>query len=123
MNTTAKTSDLILRYALAFVVIWFGINEIFATSKWLSYVPHFLGTGALAYDLVIFHGIVLCLAGILLALGWQTRIVAAIVALMLLDIVINFLFTSGLNSVAIRDVGLFGAALSLVFARPTNLSI
>jgi uncharacterized membrane protein YphA (DoxX/SURF4 family) len=104
----------ILSLALGFVVIWFGINEIMHPASWTAFAPSFLGEGSLVYNLVIIHGFVLIISGISLILGFNRRFFALILSLMLLDIIITLIYNSGLEEIAVRDIGLFGMAIALM---------
>ena len=84
-------SDLIVRYFLAFVVIWFVINELLYSEIWTSFVPDFLSHGNLGVTLVIAHGIILCLCGLSLVLYFYPKIAGAFLALMLLEIIFNLI--------------------------------
>lgn len=110
MNT-----EIVLSFFLAFVVLWFGINEIFYTQNWVGLVPEFLKNLFPVNLLILAHGTVLTLCGIALVFNIYRKIAAAAVAFLLLEIIINFLFVSGLSSVAVRDVGLLGMALAIIF--------
>ena len=105
----------IFSYALGFVVAWFGLNEIFAPQEWVAFAPPFLGTGSLAVDLVVVHGIVLTSCALLLFFKVYRRIAAAILALAFVEVVLGLLTQTGLSDIAVRDIGLFGLSLGLVF--------
>lgn len=113
MKTQSIQSSL-ASWALAFVLAWFGASEIISPANWVSFVPDFLNNASVN-SLVIAHGILLTLAALLIALNFWRRIFAAIAALMLASIVFTLISQNGLNPVAVRDIGLFGLALSLVF--------
>lgn len=114
LNATAIAS-----YGLGFVALWFGIGEIIDPNSWLSYAPTFLGDGKLALSLVITHGIILSVAGLSVVFNMYRRIGAAILTLMLLEILTNLLIESGLGEIAVRDIGLLAMAISLVL-QPKN---
>lgn len=105
----------ILSFFLGFVVIWFGIQEVTSPGHWVAFVPHFLGAGQTLVHLVVIHGVVLLAAGIALVFGIYRRFAAAVVTLMLLQIVVTLLFAEGLDEISVRDIGLFGAALALAW--------
>lgn len=103
----------VLSWALAFVVVWFGYHEITGPADWVEFVPPFLGRGAFAMNLVLLHGIVLVSCGLMLVLDRWRRWVALIVALMIANIAVTLIWSGGLGSVAVRDIGLCGAAAAL----------
>ena len=107
------TTELVLSWALAFVVLWFGLNEVFNSQNWVGLVPGFLRPfGVLA---VVLHGAILLCCGLALVLNFYRKIAAFVIALLLLEIIINFLFISGLSDIVVRDIGLFGMAVAIIF--------
>lgn len=108
--------EIVLSYFLGFVVIWFGVNEILHPERWAVFVPSFLSSGNMVNYvnyLVVAHGIVLVLSGLSLAFNFHRRIAAFIVFLMLVEIIITLIRASGLDEIAVRDIGLSGMALAL----------
>lgn len=105
--------ETVLAWGLAFVVIWFGANEVLKPEDWVGLVPAFFGGGTLATWLVLAHGATLVLCGLAIALDIYRFAAAAVVSFMLAQIVFSFIIQSGLSDVAVRDIGLLGASLSL----------
>lgn len=103
----------ILSWFLGFVVLWFGIGEIMSPQNWIAFVPDFLGNGQLATTAVFFHGLILSACGLLLVFNHYRRLAAAVIGLLLLEIIINLVFQAGLSDVAVRDIGLLGMAIAL----------
>jgi uncharacterized membrane protein len=103
----------VLSYFLAFVVIYFGVNEILSPEKWLTFVPKFLGTGDMITYMVMGHGILLLLCGLGLVLNMYRRFAAILLFLMLADVVFNLYASDGFSSIVVRDIGLAGMALGL----------
>lgn len=114
-KSASGKATLILSWSLASVTFYFGLNEIISPKDWVAFVPGFLGSGNLANTLVIIHGIALCTIGLAFILNYYRRVAAALFCLMLLEIIFNLLFQSGLSDIVARDVGLFGAAAALFF--------
>ena len=127
----------IVRLAIAFVLLWFGISQLINQESFIGYVPqwlyphdigmqhdhpiqfmHNIPTPSL-HVILMANGIFDTVAGILLLLGLFTRIASFIVALHLLGIA----FSLGYNDIAIRDIGLAIAASSLIFSGAGPLSI
>src|SRR3989344_7216728 len=98
----------ILSYFLAFVVIWFGINEIFNPESWVVFLPEFFENFDVVNILVIGHGILLTLCGLALVFNFYRKYIAIILSLILANIIVTLLFSSGLSQIAVRDVGLLG---------------
>ena len=115
---------LVLRTAFTVAPIVFGLDK-FANvlTDWPQYLAPWIdnivpGTAQQAMYLV---GVVEIVAGIVVAL--RPRIGGLVVAAWLLGIIINLLTLPGYYDVALRDVGLFAAAIALwrlASRRPTT---
>jgi len=108
-----KIGLLILRFALAGLFIWFGFNQLFNTSMWLNLVPDW-ATGLLPLSpkmIVLGNGLLEVVLGTLLALGFFIRPVSVLLSVHLFIIA----FTFGVTPVAVRDMALAMATLSLAF--------
>lgn len=106
-------TDTILSLFLGFVVIWFGYNEVTNPEAWTVFVPSFFGGGSMIINLVMAHGVVLILSGLSVILNFHRRLGASVIALMIFSIVVTLISGSGLDEIAVRDIGLFGMALAL----------
>lgn len=105
----------IISYALGFVVLWFGISEIIKPTDWIGFAPVFLGTGALVYAAVIIHGILLTISGLMLVFNFYRRVAAFVLVLIFTEIIIDLIIGSIASDIIIRDIGLWGMALALLF--------
>jgi len=105
--------EMILSLFLAFVVIWFGINEILNPENWTVFIPKFLNIEAQAENLILLHGGVLVLSGLALVFNWKRKIAASIIFLLILSIVFTLFQGEGLSETVVRDIGLLGLALAL----------
>ena len=111
----------IIRIGLALVLLWFGIDEIINPENWFGYFPQSL-VAFLPFDLNTFfliNGIFEIIVGVLLLIGFYTRIVAFVVSLHLLSITIAV----GYNEIGVRDFGLTLMAVSLIFSGAGVLSL
>lgn len=116
-----RYSTVIIRVGLALVLLWFGIDEIANPKNWLGYVPPWIAPSP-AFNiesLIILNGILEIMVGILLLIGFCTRIVAFIAALHLLFITIMV----GYNDIGVRDFGLLAMAISLIFSGAGDFSL
>jgi len=114
-------ATVLIRVSLALVLLWFGIDQIANTENWFGYIPHWL-TSNLSSSLstfIILNGIFEIIIGVLLLIGFYTRIIAFIAALHLLSITIAV----GYNDIAVRDLGLTLMAVSLIFSGAGVLSL
>ncbi|MBI2207935.1 DoxX family protein [Candidatus Woesearchaeota archaeon] len=137
LGKNKQYSVTIIRIGLAFVLLWFGLNQLVNPESFLGYIPQWL----YPHDAMMQHehamqfmhnipvpsvhvvlmgnGIFETAAGILLLIGLFTRVVAFIAALHLLVIA----FSLGYNDIAVRDIGLSLMAASLVFSGGGHLSL
>ena len=123
MNTTTLRhyAPVVLRIALAMVMLWFGSQQYLNTGAWLAYVPASVVslTGLSATALVYLNGALELVLGIALLVGWGTRWVALILMLHLLDIA----YIVGYGEIAVRDFGLAMGLLSVAMHGADALSI
>jgi uncharacterized membrane protein YphA (DoxX/SURF4 family) len=104
----------LLRTVFTVAPILFGLDKFFdILTDWNQYLAPWIndivpGSATTAMEIV---GVIEVAAGILVALA--PRIGAYVVALWLLGIIVNLLSLPGYYDVALRDFGLFVAALAL----------
>jgi uncharacterized membrane protein YphA (DoxX/SURF4 family) len=102
----------LLRVSLAFVFIYFAINQLSDPGAWNDFVPESLKFfGISGNNIVIFNGFVELVFGIFLLIGLYVRFFALIMAVHLFVIA----FSIGFNPLGVRDFGLAFAILTLYF--------
>ena len=99
---TKDYAPILVRLAISFVVLWFGINQLVQPEDFMGYLPEFLLQSEYAKTAVILNGLFETLFGVALAIGFLVRPVALILSIHLFSIVL----TLGYNDIAIRDFGL-----------------
>ena len=94
----------LLRYGVAAVILWFSFAQFSNKTQWTAYIPDSIVsmTGISAIILVYLNATFELVFGILLVFGWQTRIVALLLALHLFDI----MYVVGYGEIGVRDFGL-----------------
>lgn len=99
----------VLRYGMTAVILWFSLQQFLHPATWTAYVPdsavaitHFS-----AIALVYVNATLEAVLGLMLLFGWQTRIVALLLALHLFDI----MYVVGYGEIGVRDFGLAVATL------------
>lgn len=113
-------ASLVLRITMAFVFFYFGFAQLTDASSWTSYLPSFVDMLPIsATKFVLLNGWFEIIAATLLVLGAYTRLIAFLLAIHLFGIA----FSIGINGVGVRDIGLAGATLALVFSGAGKLSI
>jgi|SRR3989344_496811 len=103
-----------LRFGLAFVFLYAGIFGFLNPSDWIGFLPSFVKDTVPFSDqniLALFSGAEI-IFGILLLLGIQVFFVSVLSCIVLLGVTV---FNWGAMDILFRDVGLFFAALALVF--------
>ena len=115
LNKYKQYAPAILRVALALVFLWFGLNQVFNSEFWISWLPQFVYSLPIApTTLVLINGTFEVIFGGLLLLGLFTRVTAFLFFIHLLVIGFNL----GYNDIAIRDLGLSLAIFSVFLSGP-----
>lgn len=100
-----------LSWGLGIVFLWIGFDILKHPDAWIGYVPTELPFGLDRVLALKINGVFDAIVGSLLILGWWPKIIAALAALHLIGILVD----QGVDQVIIRDVGLLGASLALLF--------
>jgi uncharacterized membrane protein YphA (DoxX/SURF4 family) len=115
-----EISFLVLRASIAFVVMWFGYQQLSNPEMWLKMLPDWTKSIPLSsINFIYINGWFEMTFGFLLLVGFYTRLVAFLIGIHLLEIV----FTLGYGPLGIRDLGLAFSALSIFFYGSSKLSI
>ncbi|HEX6932743.1 MAG TPA: hypothetical protein VF162_11405 [Streptosporangiaceae bacterium] len=101
------------RVMLGLVLAWFGYHELVAPALWTGYVPGVAATSQVAVVLVLAHGWLLLVLAVAIVAGVALRLMAAVAALAVLQIVVTVTLTGGLTDLTLRDVGVLGLAICL----------
>ena len=115
MKKFAKHYPLVMRISLAFVFAWFGISEIFNPKYWSGYVPQMV-IELLPIPILPFvqgHGAVLIFLAVCFFFRFYLRYVGVLALLVLLSIIGGLISMNGFDEIVVRDIGLFGFALSI----------
>jgi hypothetical protein len=113
-NAPARQAYTILHLAFVVAPILAGADKFFhLLVNWDQYVPAFVAriSPLSVHQLMLVVGVIEIVAG--LGVAWKPRIFAYVVAAWLLVIIGNLLLIPGYFDVALRDFGLFLAALAL----------
>ena len=110
---SADWAPTVARVLLGLVLAWFGYHELVAPALWTGYVPGVAATSQAAIVLVLVHGWVLLVLAVAIVAGVALRLVAAVAALMVLQVVITLTVSGGLTDLTLRDVGVLGLAVCL----------
>ncbi len=122
MFTSIRASHLLLRLGLAFVFLWFGIDKFINPDYWFNawmplWLQGFLGNlGIGNLNFIYANGIFEIVIGLGLVFNIFVKFFAFLIILFLLFVIFSF----GLNEIVIRDVGLIGSALALLFWNGRN---
>lgn len=110
-NKFSFIAPIVLRLALAAVVLWFGTSQILSQAMWTGLVPAWAVSlsGLSSGTIVRMNGIFELMAGSMLALGILSQWAALILSVHLFVITTHL----GLSAVGVRDFGLSFALLAL----------
>ena len=115
---------IIMRVALSSVFIIFGVWEIINPQYWQGFVPAFVQSFISSlHPIVMLHGAVLLIAGLMILAGFYTRIGSAIAFLVLLEISVSLLFESGFSDLFVRDLALLLLSAAVFFDKARYLSL
>lgn len=108
---------LLLRLGLGGVFLVFGIDKFFHPAIWGAYIPQWFPVHA-AYFIYIL-GAFEAIIGICVLIGFKTRVIAGIAAVMLLGIIGSL----GYSEITVRDAGLLMTAIAVVLLGAGELSL
>jgi uncharacterized membrane protein YphA (DoxX/SURF4 family) len=111
----------VLRLGMVAVILWFSLQQFLHNDQYSAYVADLVValSHLSAGMLVFFNAVFELVFGILLAFGWQTRIVSLLLALHLFDI----MYTVGYGQIGTRDFGLAVATFVVFMNGPDVLCI
>ena len=115
LSKNDKVRHILTRFAVAQVLIIFGIWEIVQPVYWNSFVPTFVSSFMNINLFVQLHGTFILILGAAILIGAYLRISAALAVLTTLAIIVFLLVSSGFSDIIVRDIVIVLAAASLVF--------
>lgn len=107
-----KPAVILLRFGLAFTLIYAGISAFINPDAWVGFIPTFLKDFLVDEILLTAHSVGNIILGLWLLLGWKVYYSAFISAIAIASILV---FNLGAMDIVFRDVGLLLAAVALVF--------
>ncbi len=108
-----KKSKIFLQMSLAFVFIYFGIDKIVKPELWMGFMPMWM-MKMMPFPMAVFmllNGIFEILIGVLILFKPSVKGAALLMSVFLFFIILSL----GINNLTVRDVGLLGASLALLF--------
>ncbi len=117
MFQSLKYSNLVLRLSLAIVFFWFGIDKFFHPDYWVNaWVPQSVVLFAeslrlRSVDVIYISGVF----EVLVATSLITNIFVALFSSLAVLFLAGIMLFHGFSEIMMRDVGLMGAFLSLIF--------
>lgn len=117
MFQSLRYSNLVLRLSLAIVFFWFGIDKFFHPDYWVNaWVPQSVSLFVANFkirpiDIIYISGVFEVFVGTSLV----TNVFIAFFSLLAVLFMGSIMFFSGFSEILIRDIGLMGAFLSLIF--------
>lgn len=115
-----KYSTLILRIGISLVILYFSSQQFANPSSWVSFLPSWTENMPVSQIKFIYlNASFELIFGIILFVGFYTRIVATLLAFHILCIVISI----GYNPTGVRDFGIFIALVSIALNEKSSWSL
>ena len=117
MFQSLKYSNLVLRLSLAAVFLWFGIDKFLHPDYWFNaWIPQSISSlwqhiGLRPMDIVYVSGVFEILVGV----GLIANIFVFFFSVLSILFIVSIMLFSGFSEIAIRNIGLIGGFLSLMF--------
>ena len=109
-------SYIALRIGLGITYIWIGVMITVEPASWSGFFPEFIRDLSYSSRVIVAAGIMDFLIGLFLVVGRFVSIASLLSALHLFGILAFY----GIDAITIRDVGLFGASISLLLTSLSN---
>jgi hypothetical protein len=111
----SNARHLLMRLALGFVLIWFGVQELRSPAEWAVFVPAFISDHSpiAVNDLILIHGFLLLLAAAAIVLGIIYVLGCLLAVGLLSEVILGLWLDGGITDLVIRDVGLLALAAAL----------
>lgn len=109
-----KLPRILAQFGLAFCFVSFGVWEIARPSYWVSYIPDF---AAHLFDpalMVRMHGAALLITGLMVLFGILRRFSTTLAVLIMLEIIVSLLISSGFTEIFVRDITILFLAIALM---------
>lgn len=125
MNTLSfrmrTMAPVLLRWGMAGVFLWFGMQQLLHTASWVGFVPEWVVAVSplSATDLVHANGVFEIIFGLALLVGFHVRFVSFILAVHMIQITASL----GYNAIAIRDFGLAVATFAVFLFGADRFSV
>ncbi len=115
-----RFSNMLLKIGISAVFMWFGVHKFINPEYWVSaWIPHWMPGfldffGLTPINFIYIMGIFQILVALSFLTGVGVRLFALLASLFL--IVISFVFGfGGFNEMVVRDLGLLGGLLAILF--------
>ena len=114
MKINASYAPIAVRWGIALVFLWIGIDIWVHTDYWVIWLPGYISQFIEPTTLMLFTGVFDFVFGLLLLFGLFTRISALLMALHLIGVITGI----GYTDIAVRDFGLLLATMGIFFHGP-----
>ncbi len=109
------TPIFLVRLAISFIFIVFGIWEILVPVYWAPFIPDFVEAILNPLFATRLHGLVLLVLGVLTLISYRKKVIAPLTSLTLLSVCVSVFLFSGFSDLLVRDIVIFICSLSLLF--------
>lgn len=117
MKKLKEYSPVLLRIAIAIILLWFAFSQLKNPSGWIKMVPQYaLSIGFSAKGLIYTNAIIELILGILILIGLYTRVASFLIGLHLLHITTIL----GYGAIAVRDFVIALVAFAIFLNGPDS---
>lgn len=110
----------VLRIGIALIIMWFGFQQLLNPSMWTGFLPDFVKLFPISpITFVYLNGWFEVFASLLMMIGLFIRTTSCLIAIHLIGIV----FSLGYNAIAMRDLGLTIALVTIFLSGADDWSV
>jgi uncharacterized membrane protein YphA (DoxX/SURF4 family) len=110
MKIYEEYAPIVLRISISLVFIWFGFSQIFNPNLLTGYLPAFAySLGIKPLTLIFLNGIFESFFGLMLLIGFKTRLSSFLLGVHLFVITMSL----GFNEIGVRDFGLTASTFAI----------
>ncbi len=110
MDKLKSSAPKVLRIGISLIIMWFGFQQLLHPHQWVGFLPDFVESLPVSpITFVYLNGWFEVFASLLMMMGLFIRTTSCLIALHLIGII----FSLGYNAVAVRDLGLTIALVTI----------
>lgn len=100
-------ASLIIRYTIALLFLWFGVQQMMSPESWVGFLPEWIGYIPIPAEMLVkWNGWFEIICAMCLAAGFFTRFVSFILGIHLLGIAVSIGGATGIRDAALAAITL-----------------